>query len=76
MPAVTEPPSMLAAPASLEARLLASLRDSMGLDEQRRVRVDAGYPSASRSRTTRRSSLPVAVRGSGSALSTKRRGSL
>ena len=43
MPAVTEPPSAPAAPASLEARLLAWLRDAIGLEEGRRVaRVDAG----------------------------------
>ncbi len=45
MPAVTEPPSVPAAPGSLEARLLAWLRNSMGLNEDRRVaRVDAVFP--------------------------------
>lgn len=45
MPAVTEPPSVPAAPGSLEGRLLAWLRDSMGLDldEERPVaRFDVG----------------------------------
>ena len=49
MPAVTEPTTTPAAPASLEARLLAWLRDSIGLDEERRVaRVDAGVVLASK----------------------------